>query len=70
MKKLLHHIRRQSEETRKKILHFLTVFFAVVLVFLWIFSLGSNLSSEETQVKIKETAQPFSALKDNIPDVW
>ncbi len=70
MKKILNHIRRQPEETRKTILHFLTVFFAVVLVFLWIFSLGSNLKSEETQIKIQESAKPFEALKDNIPEVW
>ncbi len=70
MKKILHHIRRQSEETRKTILHFLTVFFAFVLISLWIFSLGSNLKSEETQIKIQESAKPFSALKDNIPDIW
>jgi hypothetical protein len=28
------------------------------------------LKSEETQIKIQESAKPFSALKDNIPDIW
>lgn len=70
MKKILHHIRRQSEETKKHILHFLTIVFAFILVSLWVYSLGTNLSSEETQIKIKESAKPFEALTENIPEVW
>lgn len=70
MKKILHHIRRQPEETRKHILHLLTLIMAIVLVALWVYSLGANFSNEDTQVKIKEGAKPFSALKDNIPSLW
>ena len=63
MKKFIYHLRRQPEEVRTQILHFLTVVAGVILFSLWVYSLGTGLSSEETQVKVKNDLEPFSALK-------
>lgn len=68
MKKIIHHIRNQSEEVRRHILHVLTIIFAIILALLWIYSLGTNLSNPDTQAKISNDLKPFSALKANIVD--
>jgi hypothetical protein len=66
MKKIIHHIRKQSEEVRRHILHVLTFLAAAVLIFLWIYSLGTTLTNPGTQEKISQDFKPFSALKDNM----
>jgi len=66
MRKIIYHIRKQPEEVRRHILHILITTFAVFLVFLWIYSLGTNLTSSDTQVKINQNLKPFSVLKDNL----
>ncbi|MBY0376783.1 hypothetical protein K2P96_02310 [Patescibacteria group bacterium] len=66
MKTIIHKLRQQPEEVRTHILHLTTICAAVVLGFLWIYSLGTNLSSAETQKQTKEGTQPFSVLKDNL----
>jgi hypothetical protein len=66
MKNIIHHIRKQPEEVRMHILHILTATFAVILVLLWIYSLGANLSSPSTEAGIGQDIKPFSALKDNM----
>ena len=66
MKKIIHHIRKQPEHVKRHILHVLTMAFAVVLVLLWIYSLGTDLANSNIQVKIKRDLKPFSVLKDNI----
>ena len=68
MEKVIHHIRkirRQPEEVRQSILHILTIVSGIVLVLLWVFSLGSNPSSENEST-LTEDLKPFSALKDNL----
>ncbi len=70
MKKVIRHLRKQSEETRRHILHLLTVIFAILLLTLWVYSLGTNLSDENTEAKIEQSIKPFSALKDNLPSLW
>jgi hypothetical protein len=66
MKKIIHKLRQQPEETRRHILHIITFFLAVIMIMLWVVSLGKNLSSEDTQTKMKQDLQPFSDLKDNL----
>lgn len=66
MKKIIHHLRKQSEETRKHILHIATVSFGIILVFLWIFTLGKSFSNPDLKIKIKQDLKPFSVLKDNL----
>ncbi|OIO29307.1 hypothetical protein COX93_01540 [Candidatus Nomurabacteria bacterium CG_4_10_14_0_2_um_filter_30_12] len=68
MKKIIHHLRRQPEEVRRHILHILILMFAAVMIILWVFSLGKNLVSTDTQIKMKEDLKPFTVLKDNIVD--
>lgn len=66
MKKIIHHLRRQPEEVRRHILHILIFIIAVIMVLLWIFSLGKSLSNPDTQIKMKKDLQPFSVLKESI----
>jgi len=70
MKKIIHHLRRQPEETRRHVLHVLIIIAAVILLLFWVYSLGTNLGSPDTQEKIGEDLQPFSVLKDNIVLPW
>ena len=66
MKKVIHHLRKQPEHIKRHILHVTTIACGAVLIFLWIYSLGVNLSSPDTQVKVKQDLKPFSVLKDNL----
>lgn len=68
MRKIIHRLRRQPEEVRRHVLHILIFAAAVIMIILWVFSLGKNLTNSDTQVKIKQDLQPFSVLKDNIVD--
>lgn len=66
MKKIIHHLRKQPEEVRRHILHILIFAVAVIMVLLWVFSLGKSLANPDTQVKMKQDLQPFSVLKDSL----
>jgi len=70
MKKAINYLRRQPEETRRHILHGVTLALGVILILLWIYSLGTNLADEDTQTRIKEDVKPFSVLKGSIPEIW
>jgi len=66
MKKLIHHLRKQPEKIRRHVLNIFILIAAAVMVILWVFSLGKNLSNPDMQTKIKQDLKPFSTLKDNI----
>ncbi len=66
VKKAVHHLRRQPEETRRHISHVITAIAAVIMIILWTYSLGRSLSNPEKKVQIKNDLQPFSVLKDNL----
>ena len=66
MKAIIHNIRKQPEEVRRHILHVLTAVFAVVLILVWVYSLGVNFTSPDTQAKISQDLKPFSAIKNNV----
>lgn len=66
MRKIIHHIRKQPEEIRRHILHILIVICGIILVLLWIYSLGTNFSNPDTQTKMNQDFKPISALKDNL----
>ena len=68
MRKIIHHLRRQPEDTRVQILHILTLISGVALFALWVYSLGNGLTNEETKASVVETVQPFSILRDNLID--
>ena len=68
MKNIIHHIRRQPEKVRRNILHVLTVFAGVLLLLLWVYSLGANLGNPDLKVKAENDLKPFITLKNNIVD--
>ncbi len=65
---MIQNLRNKPERVRRQILHVLTIAFGLILVLLWIYSLGTNLSSPDTQAKVEDDLKPFSALKANIVD--
>lgn len=68
MQKIIYKIRQQPEEVRRHILHIVILCLAIILFFLWIYSLGTTLMSTETEAKINQNLKPFSALKANLID--
>lgn len=70
MRKIIHHLRKQPEEVRRHILHIVMFVLVVILIFLWVVSLSKNLSDSDTQTRMKQDLEPFSALKDNIVDSY
>lgn len=70
MKKLIQRIRRQPERVRRHITHVFIAACAVILILLWVYSLGTTLSNPDTQTKIGEDLAPISSLKDNITSQW
>ncbi len=68
MKKIIHHIRKQPEETRRHILHITIVVAGVILLFLWVYSLGASFADEDARTRTENDLKPFSALKSNIID--
>ncbi len=68
MRKLIHHLRRQPEEVRRHVLHIVIFVVAIIMITLWIFSLGKSLADPDTKLKMKQDLKPFSVLKDGIID--
>ena len=66
MKKIIHHIRKQPEEVKRHILHIFILVLAVLLFFLWVYSLGKTLTNSDTQEKMSQDLKPFATLKDNM----
>lgn len=66
MKKIIHHLRRQPEHVRRHVLHVTTLVAGIILLFLWVYSLGTSLANPDTQAKINSDLKPLSALKDNL----
>lgn len=66
MKKIIYHLRSKPEYVRRHILHLSTVIGGFVLIFLWIYSLGTNLNNPETKSQTVNDLKPFSVLKDNL----
>ncbi len=66
MKKIIHHLRKQPEEVRRHLLHLLTIIAGLILLSLWVYSLGTNFSNSDTQAKLGQDLKPFSILKDNV----
>ncbi|MFZ2072158.1 MAG: hypothetical protein WA101_01575 [Minisyncoccia bacterium] len=66
MKKIIHKLRQRPEEDRRHILHILTIASAIIMIILWSYSLGRNLTNPDVKEKVKQDLKPFSVLKDNI----
>ena len=68
MKKIIHHIRKQPEAVRRHILYILILCFAIILFFLWVYSLGTTLTDTDIRAKISQDLKPISTLKANLID--
>lgn len=66
MRKYIHKLRQKPEEERRHILHIFIFVVAVVMILLWVYSLGRSFNEPETKIKMKEDLKPFSVLKDNL----
>lgn len=66
MRRIIHDIRKQPEEVRRHVLHVLVVIAGIILLLLWIYSLGIRLTNSDTQAKMKSDLKPLSVLKDNM----
>lgn len=65
VKKVVHKLRNQPEHARRHILHLSTMFLGLILVSLWVYSLGTRVTNSDTNAKIKEDLAPLTVLKDN-----
>jgi len=73
MHKIIYHvkkIRQQPEHIRRSILHIVVLIFAVILFFLWVYSLGTGMGSEDAKAKAIQQVKPFSVLKENITEQY
>jgi flagellar basal body-associated protein FliL len=68
MKKIIHNLRSQPESIKIQILHFIMIFFAVVLFFTWTMLFSKNVSETNASANLKEELKPFSILKENLSD--
>ena len=68
MRKMIHNLRRQPEHVRRHILHVATVVAGVILIALWIYSLGANFNNPDAEARMSNDLQPLSVLKDNVVD--
>ena len=68
MRRIINNLRKQPERVRRHILHVVTLIAGGVLGMLWVYSLGTSLSDPDTQAKIENELEPFSALKASLVD--
>lgn len=71
MRRIIHHvkkIRQQPEEVRRHILHLVTLAGGVILLILWIYTLGAdtNVIDSSEEVNAENDMKPFAVLKDNM----
>ena len=66
MKKIIHHLRRQPEHIRRHLLHVVIILAGIILLSLWVYSLGTNFSSAAAEVKANQSSNVFSAFKNKI----
>lgn len=67
MRKIIHNLRRQPEEVRRHVLHITTGVCAVILVSLWVLTLGARIDNEP-EVEASAGPSPIGALKANLID--
>lgn len=66
MKNFIYNIRRQPEEIKRHILHVLVAVAGVLLLSVWVYSLGGSLSDTVSEENIKKNVEPLSVLKNNL----
>ncbi|HWA32354.1 MAG TPA: hypothetical protein VG694_02805 [Candidatus Paceibacterota bacterium] len=66
MKKIIHHIRKQPEHIRVKILYILTGISLLLLFVAWAHSFGVNVQqTAKSEKQLGENISPFAVLKDS-----
>lgn len=70
IKQVVERLRQQPEEHKRHILHSVTIVAGVILFVLWTWNLGSSLSSEELQAKLKADLEPFAQLQDSVAESY
>lgn len=68
MRKIIRNLRAQPEHVKKQILYISMLAFVVILILLWILSLGTTINKKETEISVKKDLQPFTILKANVID--
>lgn len=66
MKKIIHHLRKQSEADRRHVLHITITIIGIIMILLWSLSLGKSIANPKTKTRIKEDLKPFSVLKEGM----
>jgi len=66
MQKIIHNLRQKPERVRRHILHVTTLVLAVILFFIWIYTLGAGLGNKDIQVKAQNDLEPLNTIKDNL----
>ncbi len=65
MKKIIHHLRNKPHEERRHILHLTVFVFSIGMVFVWIYSLSTNLVSSNNE-SIKQDFEPLVEFTDTL----
>lgn len=66
MKRIIHNLRQQPESTKRHILNVSMVVAGLILVSLWVYSLGSSINDSEVRKDIEKDLAPLSVLKNNL----
>jgi len=67
MKNIIHNLRQQPDDVKHHILHIVTAVSAVILLALWVFSLGVRAEPVDAN-RDEATLKPLSILKANLVD--
>jgi len=67
MKNYIKKIKNKPEHERKKFLILWMFVSMVIVVFIWVYSLGSRFNGS-TKEKVREDIQPFNMFKDTISE--
>lgn len=65
MKRIIHRLRNKSHEERRHILHITVFVFSIGMVFVWIYSLSTNLVSSD-DVSIQKDLEPIVEFTETL----
>lgn len=66
MRKIIHKIRNQPEEVKRHILHVSVIIAGVLLLAIWVNTLGGSFNSTVANEELKKNVEPLSVLKSNL----
>lgn len=68
MRKIINNLKEQPEHVRHHVAGFVTILFGIILVALWVWSLGLRGEPDVAKEEEKESLKPISVLKANLVD--